>query len=137
MRTITIQGTRLSYEGADVIHFEEGLIGMPSLRRMVLVRQQGIEPLLWLASEDDPCVAFLVADPREVFDGYDPRAPWPDEGGRCLVLSTVCVRGDWRATTVNLRAPIFVSPSRMRGLQCLLKDARYRYDAPLLGATAA
>lgn len=132
MTTIRIQGAELSYDESDVIEFEEGLIGMPRLRRMVLVRQQGLEPLLWLASQDDPEATFLVLDPRQVFEDYDPPAPWGaarDEG--CLVLSTVRVGADWRETTVNLRAPLFVSPARMRGQQLLLRDARYRHDEPL------
>lgn len=131
MTTINIHGADLIYEESDVIEFEEGLIGLPHLRRMVLVRQQGLEPLLWLAAQDDPEATFLVVDPRAVFDGYDPRSPWDAADEECLVLSTVRVGGNWRATTVNLRAPLFISPARMRGLQRLLGDARYRHDEPL------
>ena len=141
MTIVRIHGAELNCEAPDVIEFEEGLIGMPRLRRMVLVRQQGLEPLLWLVPQDDPEAAFLVIDPRQVFEGYDPPAPRGWEGERCLVLSTVRVAPDWRATTINLRAPVFVSPSRMRGLQCLLGDGRFRYDEPLppalLAASAA
>jgi flagellar assembly factor FliW len=131
MTTVRIEGAELSCEAPDVIEFEEGLIGLPRLRRMVLARQEGLEPLLWLVSRDDPEAAFLVIDPREVFGDYDPPPPRGWEGERCLVLSTVRVAADWRATTINLRAPVFVSPSRMRGLQCLLGDARYQHDEPL------
>src|SRR3954469_3804630 len=71
MPTICIQGVELAYEETSIIKFEEGLIGFPELKRMVLVRQSSVEPFLWFASLDDASIAFLVVDPRPLFPGYE------------------------------------------------------------------
>jgi flagellar assembly factor FliW len=137
MPTIKIQGTDLPYNDSDVIVFHEGLIGMPHLRRMVLVRQEDIAPFLWLAPLDDPRLAFLVVDPRDVYADY---APALDEvksrlglaGAEApLVLATVVVETDWSRSTVNLRAPLVLAASTMRGVQAVLADSPYRLDEPL------
>src|SRR3954469_13918362 len=70
MPTIQILGADLPYEATDIITFEEGLIGFPELKRLVLVRQTSIEPFLWLAAIDDPEIVFLVTDPRQIFPDY-------------------------------------------------------------------
>ncbi len=137
MPSIMIQRTELSYEEADVINFPEGLIGLPHLRRMVLVRQPSTEPFLWLASLDDPEVAFLVAEPCQLFPNYSP--PQTDgrgagdtgNSGTLLMLSLVSIAPDWRRSTVNLRAPLFISASTMRGAQIVLTDSLYGLNEPL------
>ena len=138
MQMIHIQGTELSYEETDIIKFEEGLIGLPRLNRMVLVHQPDIKPFLWLASLDDPDTAFLVVDPRLLFPDYDPTLadprhihPSADSDETPLVLALALINPDWRSSTVNLRAPLFVSPSTMRGLQMVLTDSPYALNEPL------
>ena len=136
-RSVFIQGAELPYEEADVIHFAEGLIGMPGLRRMVLVRETGVAPFLWLASLDDKEVAFLVVEPQQLFPDFRPQAPDSElfygtgPGLRTLTLALTRVAPDWRETTVNLRAPLFINPATMRGAQFVLGDERYRLDEPL------
>lgn len=135
---IQIQGTELSYEETDVIKFDEGLVGLPELNRMVLVRQTDIEPFLWLASLDDPDTTFLVVDPRRLFHGYDASPAdirhvhvSANDGETPLVLALVLIASDWQRSTVNLRAPLFVSPDTMRGLQVVLTDSSYSLNEPL------
>lgn len=144
MPTLRIQGTDIEYDQSSVIHFNEGLIGLPHLRRMALVAQTEIAPFLWLASLDDERLAFLVIDPRAVFRDY--QIALPDEVGarigveadeRPLVLSIAVIAAEWRNSTVNLRAPLVVAPSKMRGMQIILSDAPYRVAEPLPLAQAA
>jgi flagellar assembly factor FliW len=150
MPTVTIQKQELAYDEADVITFEEGLIGLPSLRRMVLVKQPGIEPFLWLVSLDDPATAFVVADPRSLFGDYDAgrffghdtgRGAWDEfaaaDAGPPLLLSVVVVAADWSESTINLRAPLVVCPRTMRGAQRVLSESAYKVDEPLPFARAA
>ena len=138
MPTIHIQGVDLSYQESSIITFDEGLIGFPGLKRMVIVRQSGIEPFLWLASLDDASVAFLVVDPRQLFPDY--KVEWQtvapahqlasEDDEAPLVLAMVLIAAEWKESSVNLRAPIFISPSTMRGMQCALSDSPYRLDEP-------
>ncbi|HYJ46771.1 MAG TPA: flagellar assembly protein FliW [Pyrinomonadaceae bacterium] len=138
MPTIHIQGVDLSYQESSIITFDEGLIGFPGLKRMVIVRQSGIEPFLWLASLDDASVAFLVVDPRQLFPDY--KVEWQtvapahqlgsEDDEAPLVLAMVLIAAEWKESSVNLRAPIFISPSTMRGMQFALSDSPYRLDEP-------
>ena len=144
MSTIRIQGADLAYEESSIITFAEGLIGLPRLRRMVLVRQTDIEPFMWLASLDDPAVAFLVVDPRELFHDYALPAMGQlaahldlDEGEAPLVLTIVTVAPEWAESTANLRAPLLISASSMRGAQSVLADTAYRVAERLPLAHAA
>ena len=153
MPTIKIQGAELAYDETDIINFEEGLIGLPHLRRMVLVRRPDVEPFLWLASLDDSTVAFLVVEPRTLFPDYAPPLPrafvsseavagggaakGTAAGDRPLVLAVVLIAADWRLSTVNLRAPLFISLATMRGAQIVLGETDYRVDEPLPVAEAA
>jgi flagellar assembly factor FliW len=144
MPTIDVHGTQLAYDPTEVICFDEGLVGMPNLRKMVLVREEGVEPFLWLAAVDGPPTTFLVADPRDLFSGYVPDVP---EDVRCrlglesgeapLVLAVVTVARDGISSTANLRAPVFVAPSAMRGAQAILTSSVFRVDERLPVAEVA
>lgn len=137
MSTIKIQGTELTYNPADVITFDEGLIGLPNLRRMVLVGQSDISPFLWLASLDDE-TAFLVLEPTSVFPEYHPVIS--DDAKTCInlgddaaatLLTIVSLSPDWKKSTVNLRAPLFINASEMRGAQAVLMTSDYKLSEPL------
>ncbi len=138
MPTIRIQGTDLTYSESDIITFDEGLIGMPHLHRMVLVHESELDPFLWAASLDDLHAAFLVVDPGVIFTDYSP--PLPGEacsrlgladGETPLLLATVLIAPDFRESTTNLRAPLVIAGSTMRGMQTVLLDTSYRIDEPL------
>jgi flagellar assembly factor FliW len=132
MPTLCIQGTDLHYDEQDIITFEEGLIGLPHLHRMVMVGQSTIEPLLWLASLDEEGVAFVIADAPDLFPGYAPSVPATCSLSAVLAadeslatFAIVLITPEWQKTTVNLRAPIFVSAGSMRGAQVILDDNTY------------
>jgi flagellar assembly factor FliW len=138
MPTIQIHGTELPYNAADVITFDDGLIGLPSLRQMVLVGQSDITPFLWLASLDDSETAFLVVEPHSLFDQYLPLISDEVRTGISLdadnspsVLNIVSISADWTKSTVNLRAPLFINASSMRGAQSALVSTDYKLTQPL------
>lgn len=137
MPTIKIQGEDLPYEATDIITFDEGLIGLPELKRLVLVRQPGIEPFHWLAAIDDPDTVFLVIDPRPVFNNYKIELfdaahiqQLVAQGETPLVLAITVIAPEWKESKVNLRAPLVISPSTMRGVQFVLTDSPYRSNEP-------
>lgn len=138
MSTIRIQGTELSYTESDIITFAEGMIGLPHLRRMVLIHQSDIEPFLWLASLEDPSIVFLVIESRTAFPDYAPpvsdavRAALglaADESPLALALALIAA--EWTESTINLRAPLMVAPGTMRAAQIVLSDSAYRLNQPL------
>jgi flagellar assembly factor FliW len=143
MPTLNIQGTTLHYQESDIITFSEGLIGMPQVRRMVLINREDVAPFLWLAAVEDD-TAFLVIDPKVCVAGYEPILPdavqqltgdAPNESR--LMLAIVTIAPDWTKSTINLRAPIVISPSTMQAAQIVLTDSPYKLNEPLPQAWAA
>jgi flagellar assembly factor FliW len=144
MPTLNIQGTEIQYDEKDIFTFSEGLIGLPHLQRMVIVRQTDIEPLLWLASLDEEGVALVVADTRGIFPAYTPPVPVDcsfhallDEGDTPLTFAIMLIVPEWQKSTLNLRAPIFLSLRTMHGAQVILPDSAYSVGEPLPLSMAA
>jgi flagellar assembly factor FliW len=121
MNTIQINGIEHSYTDAQVITFAEGLVGLPSLRRAVLIPLAEFEPFSWLASLDDESGQFVVVDPKCIYDHYEPTniAETSD------TLAIVTISSNWQQTTVNLRAPIVVDRATRSGVQRILNDSPY------------
>jgi flagellar assembly factor FliW len=121
MNNIRINGVEHSYSDAQVITFAEGLVGMPALRRAVLIPLTDFEPFSWLASLDDERGRFVVVDPRRIYGDYDPATT--EETVETLAIVTIS--SNWQQTTVNLRAPIVVDRSTRQGVQQILNDSSY------------
>lgn len=144
MATIRIQGMELNYDDKDVIVFPEGLIGLPHLKRVVVIKQSLIEPFYWLVSLDHDDLAFVVVETNALFPRFTPQVPAESNFSNVLadnesplVLSIVLINSEWRDCTVNLRAPIFVSSRMMSGAQVILTDNTYSVAEPLPLAMAA
>jgi len=144
MPTLRIQGNDIPYEEKDIISFPHGLIGLPQLNKMVAVRQSAIEPFLWLASVAEDGAAFVVAEARSLYPTYTPNVPADSvlneimaEGEQPVVLGIVLIDADWQKSTVNLRAPLFISSRTMRGAQVALADNAFSVCEPLPIAAAA
>jgi flagellar assembly factor FliW len=145
MPTLRIQGNEIPYDEKDIITFPEGLIGLPHLTRMVAVKEETIEPFLWLASVDEDDAAFVVAEARSIFPHYKPLLPADSimkdllsQNEEPVVLAIVLIDSDWQKSTANLRAPLFVSANTMRGAQVVLTDNAFSVGEPLpLNAAAA
>lgn len=138
MQTIHVQGTDLAYEEKDILKFDEGLIGMPQLRRMALLHYTEVAPLLLLCSLDQPEITFLVLDATAHVPDYAPRLSANVQtqlglaDGEALVwLATVTIAPEWTASTINLRAPVVIAPTTMRGAQIVLLDSQYQLAEPL------
>lgn len=138
MATIRVQGVELRYEEQDIIRFDEGLIGMPQLRRMVLIHYTEVAPILLLCALDDPAVTFLVLETQSHLPTYTPQLPPVLQqqlglvaGEEFLTLVMVTIAAEWTASTVNLRAPVVIAPGAMRGAQVILSDSNYQLAEPL------
>lgn len=125
MSMINIQGQEYSYEESEVINFSEGLIGFPEMRRAVLIPLSEFEPFCWLASLNDVKNRFIVVNPNSIFTDYPPGAEAAETNLRTLAI--VKISSDWRKTTVNLRAPIFVDAETGCGSQLILEKSSYGF----------
>jgi flagellar assembly factor FliW len=138
MPTIHVQGTELAYEEKDILKFDEGLIGLPQLRQMVLLHYSEIAPLLLLCSLEQPDVSFLVLEATAHFPEYAPRlsANVQQQLGLAenevpVLLTTVTIAPEWTNSTINLRAPLVIAPTTMRGAQIVLTESHYQLAEPL------
>ncbi len=122
---LKIKGKEYVYDEAQVLCFAEGLIGLPEMRRAVLIPFAECEPFCWLASLDDEKNRFIVVNPRTIFADYQPAAPDAVTGAEVETLAIVKISSDWTKTTVNLRAPIFVNAATKSGVQSVLSDTNF------------
>lgn len=123
MPMINIQGTFHTYNNQQIVNFTEGLVGFPKLQRAVLIPLAEYLPFCWLASLDNQNIRFIVVNPKQIFDNYQPKIESAGEGE---TLALVKVSSDWRKTTINLRAPIFVNPETRCATQIILNDSNYQ-----------
>ena len=138
MPKVHIQSKDIEYAEGDVITFDEGLVGLPHLRRLVIISQSEIHPFLWLASVEEPETAFLVLEPHTHYGNYAPSIPAQvrariqmTETEEPLLLAIARITAEWQCSTINLRAPLVIAPSAMRGTQVVLSESNYRLDEPL------
>lgn len=113
------------YQESEVINFTEGLIGLPKMRRAVLVPMNDYLPFCWLASLDDEKNRFIVVNPHEIYADYSPELPKDLNETQLQTLAIVKISSDWQKTTINLRAPIFVNPETRKGGQFVLSESNY------------
>jgi flagellar assembly factor FliW len=130
MPTLTIKNVEYSYEEGDVIAFPEGLVGLPQIRRAVVVPINDLEPFCWLAPVDHDELRFVVVDPSSLFDGYE--SPVNDPASTFTgVLAIVTLSSDWTKTTFNLKAPILVDREHRTARQRIINDSPYHFDEQL------
>ena len=122
----------------DVVTFVGGLPGFETCRRFVLVAAPALDPFTCVHGVDQPAPSFLAIDPRKVVEGYEcsiapaDRARLEARPDQPLVWLALVTLGSDRAT-VNLRAPLVISPVTMRGVQVVAADAHHALDHPLTG----
>ena len=124
----------------EVVTFADGLPGFESFRRFVLVASPAMSPFTLIQGLDEGAPSFVAIDPQLVDRNYATSLDGPDlarlaaDAGRPLLwLALITPRGDGDAT-VNLRAPLVINPSTMRGIQFIPPDSPYRIDHPLAAA---
>ncbi len=133
---MTITGSRfgnIEFDDLDIITFEEGLVGFPSVTRFVILCPREDKPFRWLQSIDEPELAFLVSDPAAYVDDYAPtisqsvaRSLALEPTTPRLVFTTVNIpRGKPDDMTLNLAGPLVINAVERKGKQIVLEDGAY------------
>lgn len=119
------------------VTFPDGLPGYEDHRRFVLVASPSLEPFTLVRGLQEHAPAFLAIDPRAIDPDFtlDLRPADFDRLGttadRPLLWLAMVSAPAGEPATVNLRAPLVISPDSMRGVQLVREDAAYRFDHPL------
>ena len=120
----------VAYRSGDVVHLPNGLVGLPALRRWLVLDTGSGTPLRWFQSLDRGDFAFPVLPPEYYAEDCRIGGGWPglpaddDPAGRwTLIITTVHPGGG--VLTGNLLAPLVIDKASRRGVQVTLDDERY------------
>lgn len=138
--TIAIRSRRFgSYEVPcqAIVDMPDGLVGLPQLRRFVILDHREGSPFKWMLSVDDPELGFAVTDPSDLVPGY--QVPQdavcraleaPPEAVAMFVLVTI--PSNPLDMTLNLMAPVVVDLRTRRARQIVLDDPRWSSAHPVV-----
>lgn len=117
----------LSAEPEDVLFFPEGLIGLPSLDRCVLLADAWNPRLAWLQGLSEPDCAVAVVHPRRFVPEYQVRvaqSEWaPLQLSSPADASVLVVVGQSNENlTLNLKAPLLLNLKAGLGRQVITED---------------
>jgi flagellar assembly factor FliW len=137
MEKINTRFGEVEYDPESLLNFPAGLIGLPNLRRFIVMPNKKKGPLFWIQSIDEPDMAFVLTDPTNFFLDYivvpdtaERQNLHIEEGDECYTLSVVTVPPD-QNITINLAAPILFAPKSNRAIQVILEGNKYSSKTPL------
>jgi flagellar assembly factor FliW len=137
MEKINTRFGEVEYDPDNLLNFPAGLIGLPNLRRFIVMPNKKKGPLFWIQSVDDPDMAFVLTDPTNFFLDYivvpdtaERQNLRIEEGDECYTLCVVTVPPD-QNITINLAAPILFAPTSNRAIQVILEGNKYSSKTPL------
>ncbi len=117
-----------------VIAFSDGVPGFEACREFVLVAAPALEPFRLVQGVGDRGPSFVTIDPRRVDAGYPAHLDAADlarlsaRDGQPLLWLAIVASGPDGEATANLRAPLVINPTAMRGIQLITADSPYRVD---------
>lgn len=138
MSTIPLRNHVEDTDADGEFFFDDGLFGFPGCRRFVL-RPTARAGFYWLQSLESEALAFVLADPFQLIDGFSVelpdievarlRAQHPSD---IAVLTVVTLaRSEHEPSTCNLQAPICLNVRTGRGRQLILNDPAAPIRQPL------
>ena len=131
--TYNVLETRLfgaiSLDGANVVTFERGLLGLPAFRRWLFI--EGDSPATaWLQSADHPSLAFALVDPFTMFpeftltiDAFTLRMLGAAHASDVRVCALVTLSSGADAPTANLQGPLLIHMTSGRATQLVVSDS--------------
>jgi flagellar assembly factor FliW len=138
MEINTTRFGRLVIETGDVIHFPEGLLGLPECRDWVLLADAQNEAVAWMQSLDRAEVALGVVSPRRFVPTYRMRVarselePLQLETTQSAGVLTIVSKNE-ASITLNLKAPLVINAERRLGRQVVTNGelpVQYELDNP-------
>ncbi len=132
---------RLEVGKDKVIHFPEGIIGLPEDKRFILMDYKDTF-LKWLQSVDDPNIAFIVVPPAEFFPEFSPKLDKKlrkflkvENEDDLVVFAILRVDGD--NVTANMQGPLIINSMNKIGIQVLNDDPCFSCTTPLKSLSEA
>jgi len=128
MEVTTSRFGKLQAPPSDILLFEQGLIGLRTCRRWIVLADAQNPALGWLQCIDDPDVALAVVSPRRFVPDYQLRVARQDLAPLGLASDrdaqiVVIVGRRPEGLCLNLRAPLVINVEGRRGRQVVAKDS--------------
>lgn len=126
-------------EADSIFHLPDGLYGFEGRSEYALVTKEddGVT-LMWFQAVHGMVPCFVVFDPFELVDGYDPVVEASDlrfldcqDASDLLFLAIAVVPDDIQGITVNLKSPIIINKKNKRARQVILANRDYPIKFPL------
>ena len=126
----------------SVIHFPEGIPGLESCKRFVILEPNGLAPLLLLHTAEGEALS-LPALPIQVIEAnYQLKLQAADRsvlgltedavvGKNVVCLAVLVLPGGGGPPTCNLMAPIVINPGKLLAKQVLQLESEYSTAHPL------
>jgi flagellar assembly factor FliW len=116
----------------NLIHFPDGLIGLPCERDFAFLGHGDSEQIAWLQSVTAPDVAIPVVSAHS-FEPLYPDFSLEDLAKRVgleenidqLLVAVVLTANAGEVSTVNLMAPVVIDPEARVGAQVIVADTRF------------
>ena len=130
MEVLTTRFGPIQVQPQNRVEFPKGLVGVPHLKRFVLLNDPQTPRLVWLQSTRDPAWAFALVDPRSVAPTYQVRSA-PEQLQAIQVANSrdvdvfVALNRTAQNFLANLQAPILINRRLALGLQLVLSDTQY------------
>ena len=126
----------IEYEEKDIIFFEEGLYGLPNLKKYVFIENSDKNfHFHWLQALEDVDIVFIVTSPFLFVEGYDFEVA--DSVVKKLeindikdttVFSIARIPEEVSKTSLNLKAPLIINNKIRKGKQVILNEEfGYKY----------
>ena len=135
MNVKTIHFGDVEIDDSKVITMDNGLFGFENYKKYVLLYDSSsdeIPNIQWLQSLDEELLALPVMIPTTVVPDYNPvvedetlasLGEWKEEDVSMLV--TVTVPEDIKKMSINLKAPIVINTTTMKGCQVVAENPEY------------
>ncbi|MBI3463415.1 MAG: flagellar assembly protein FliW [Planctomycetes bacterium] len=130
MQILTTRFGPVTVEQQDRVEFPAGLVGLPQLKRFVLIRDPQAPGITWLQSTRDTAWAFALVSPRSILPDFQVRAsveqlrPIEVQDSQDIDVYAILNR-TVRQVTANLQAPVLINRRRSLGVQLVLSDSLY------------
>ena len=144
MEFMTKRFGQINVPDEKVIHFAEGLPGLPCMRRSILIKAEETAPFYWLQSVEDGEIAIPVINPMLVDEAYAPSVEDSvfeelelETEEDLLVVNVAVLPEDLTTMTANMTAPILINIARNIGRQVVLDTGEYQMRHPIFEAVCA
>ncbi len=131
--TLSTRFGMVEYNEEDILTFPQGLMGLPAMKRFLILEHKPGSPFRWLQSLDEPSMSLLVCDPWAYVADYAPQLRETDETDLALtdsearmILATASIPpGKPEGMTLNLLGPLVINLSKRIGKQIALDGGTY------------